>query len=364
MTTLTRYLLREILVPLGVLVALTVVVGATSQLLRAASEISGIGVPLGALLAALPLAMPSLFSMGMPVAFMLSMLVAFGRMAEERELLALAASGVSMRRLLVVPLAIGVTLTVVGVFMTLWAEPRAIVMLRSMLADAAAGYFGDALDPGVLHDQVPGVTIYFGEKDKASGRLAEIVLIDERDPASPNMFIAESGSIDKRDGALRFVLSHGEVHMGRARDTAYRRVRFDELVWRVEPGPLIRRLSRQIPSINAMPFTEVRQKALDPQLEAHDRAFYMVSFHRKFTFPLANLVFVLLAFPITTIYNRTSRLIIYGAVAIMTALYFTVTQSIDPMVKTLGLLPEQAAWAPNIFFGGIGLVLTAWRLRR
>jgi lipopolysaccharide export system permease protein len=364
MRVLTRYLLREITLPLVITTALAVIIGGTSQLVRAASDVGGIGIPMSTLLSALPLAMPSLFGMGMPIAFMLAMLVAFGRLAEERELLALSASGISMRRLLVVPLSMGVFLTGLGLVMTLWAEPAAIMELRSLLADAAAGYFGQGLEAGVLHDQVPGVTIYFDKKDAETGALTQIVLIDEREGAEPRLFTAAHGMIDKRDGALRFVLQDGEVHMGRPKDPLYRLVRFDELVWRVDPGPLIRRISSQIPSVNSLSVEELMARAADPSLSAREHLHYTVTLHRKFTFPFGNLVFVLLAFPITTIYNRTSRLFIYAAVAGMAALYFTLTQTIDPLVNNLGLSPAQATWVPNALFGAIGIVLTVLRIRR
>jgi len=360
---LTRYLFREIIPPLLVGFLLMVVVGSGSQLMRAASEVSGVGLPFGALLRALPLAVPLLVGMGMPVVFVLALLVAFGRMAEERELLAISASGISMRRMLVLPLMLGVAFTCLGLSVTLYLEPRAISQLKSLLADAAAGYFGEALEPGVLHDQVPGLTIFFREKNVETGALKEILLIDERDETQPRIFIGESGVIDKREGALRFVLERGEAHIGNARDPSYRRVRFDELVWRVDPGPMIRKISAQVPFVNAIPLGELRVLAADTTKKRYEQIYYGGTYHRKFAFPIANLVFVLLVFPITTITNRSSRIWVYLAVAMMVALYFTLAQAIEPLMS-LGMPLWLAVWTPNILFGVIGLGLTLARIRR
>src|SRR5262249_31718726 len=152
----------------------------------------GTGLSLKELAGALPFALPTFFGMGLPVAFLLSMLVAFGRMAEERELLALAASGVSMRRLLAVPLLLGTVLTAFGLVMTLWAEPRALHRLRAQLIDSAADYFTRTLEPDVIHDQLSGFMLFFGARDD-DGEVHNIVIVDERDPKRTKLLTANFG---------------------------------------------------------------------------------------------------------------------------------------------------------------------------
>lgn len=362
MSTLTRYVLREMLWPLAALCALTVVVASTAQLVKLAAEGPGTGLSLSELFGALPFALPTFFGMGLPVAFLLSMLVAFGRMAEDRELLALAASGVSMRRLLMVPLILGTILTGVGLSMTLWAEPRALHQLRSKLVDSAADYFTRTLEPGVIHDQLSGFMLYFGSRDE-DGEVHNVVIVDERDGAKPKLLTANFGRIQLEKGArLSFMLHDGELQEGAATDDSFRRITFEELDWRLDIGFFVKRAVAQIPMINATPLAEFWQHTQEG--EQADRDWYMTALMRKFTFPLANLIFVLLVFPVTTVLSRQSRMLAYLAATGMVAIYFTLAQASDTLMRIFGVSAAIAAWMPNGLFFCIGATLTILRVRR
>ena len=361
MNTLTRYVLRELLWPLLATIALLIVVGSTAQLVKMANEISGVGLSLGELVGALPFALPTFFARGLPIAFLLAMLVAFGRMAEERELLALAASGISMRRLLTVPLIMGTFLTAFGFLMTIWAEPRALEHLRNRLVESAADYFSRTLEPGVIHDQLSGFMLYFGARDE-DGEVHDVVIADERDPTHARLLTASFGRIELAGGSrLSFLLKSGELQEGAAQDPTFRRITFDELDWRLDIGFFVWRAVSQIPMVNALPLSELYRRTQEG--EQADRDWYTTWLHRKFTYPLANLIFVLLVFPVTTVLSRQSRLLAYVAAAGMVAVYFTMAEATATLIR-LGFSAAAATWFPNLLFLAIGAALTIIRVRR
>jgi lipopolysaccharide export LptBFGC system permease protein LptF len=114
--------------------------------------------------------------------------------------------------------------------------------------------------------------------------------------------------------------------------------------------------------VNAEPLAEMWRHTQEG--EQQQRNWYMLLFMRKFTFPLANLIFVLLVFPVTTVLSRQSRLLAYLAAAGMVAIYFTLAQATDTLVRLFGISAALATWAPNIFFFLLGATLTALRVRR
>src|SRR5436309_5939359 len=107
MPILDRYLAKEILLPFAAgLLFLTQVLIAT-QLLAQADVLFGSGVsPLDILAVALDIT-PHFLSFVLPISFLLGAVVGIGRLAEDRELVALGAAGISPARLVKVPVLIG-----------------------------------------------------------------------------------------------------------------------------------------------------------------------------------------------------------------------------------------------------------------
>jgi lipopolysaccharide export LptBFGC system permease protein LptF len=204
--------------------------------------------------------------------------------------------------------------------------------------------------------------LYFGSKDD-DGELHNIVIVDERDSGKQKLLTANFGRIELEKGArLSFMLHDGELQEGSASADTFRRITFEELDWRLDIGFFVHRAVAQIPMINALPLREFWQHTQEG--EQADRNWYMVALMRKFTFPLANLIFVLLVFPVTTVLSRQSRLVAYLAATGMVAVYFTMAQATDTLIRLFGVSAAVAAWMPNMLFFAIGATLTLLRVRR
>ncbi|MFO1010429.1 MAG: LptF/LptG family permease [Planctomycetota bacterium] len=100
-------------------------------------------------------------------------------------------------------------------------------------------------------------------------------------------------------------------------------------------------------------FSEVRElMRRDP-----DRAVYQTMFQYSLTFPLANLVLLLVGLPILLRHERGKGAEGLAAGCLLCVFYFAV----DFVFRNLGLQssmdPRYAAWLPVLFFGSLGLVL-------
>jgi lipopolysaccharide export system permease protein len=361
---LVWYIAREIIVPLLVTVGLTVLVAGLSQLIKLANEVAGLPISLWDILAALPYAMPTFLGMGLPVAFLLALLIAFGRLAEDHELAAMAAAGVSTRRLLAIPLAIGAVLTLIGMYLMVVAEPIAVHKLRARLVDAAADYFARSLEPHVIHDDLPAIMIYLGDRNADTGEMRDIVLADDHDRAAPLLVTAKTGRIEQNVGTqLLFALRDGEVQIGNGGDANFRRILFGKLDYQLDTAVFARRTVGKVPMISEVSFSDLRKMVNDTKRPLPDRMRDAVVMHRKFAFPLANLLFVLAVFPITTALARPSRLRSYLGAGVIAAIFFVLAQATDTWINRLALSPALATYAPDLALLVLGSVLTWRRLR-
>jgi len=91
--------------------------------------------------------------------------------------------------------------------------------------------------------------------------------------------------------------------------------------------------------------------------DAHGRAPYEIERHKRFAFPVAALVFVLVAFPLAVRSHRGGRSIaLVGSLGIIVTYYLVLT-SLEGAALRLRVPAWAAIWAPNVLFAGIGLAL-------
>ncbi|MCK5691041.1 LptF/LptG family permease, partial [Myxococcota bacterium] len=107
MSTLDRYLLREILLPFMVGMGLFFIVVAFAQVLTISDAVTGLGISAGDILQALLYSLPPLMGILIPVSALFAVLLGVGRLASDREVIGLAALGITPYRLLRVPFLFG-----------------------------------------------------------------------------------------------------------------------------------------------------------------------------------------------------------------------------------------------------------------
>src|SRR5438034_7055975 len=98
--TLSRYLLRQHLAPLGF--ALTALTGLMllQQIAKQFGNLVGKGLPWGVIIEVFVLSIPFIVAVTLPMAVLVAVLHAFTRLAADNEITALAASGVSTWRVI------------------------------------------------------------------------------------------------------------------------------------------------------------------------------------------------------------------------------------------------------------------------
>lgn len=191
MRTSRRYLIRETLLYFGAgLLVFTFVIfmreaGRLLNLLARGSSWS--------LLLALLYALPATLVFTLPMAALVGILIALGRMAADRELVAFRAIGRSGWQLARPLLAFSLAVTALALAFSLWIAPagaRALLRLEAHLRNSQIAL---AARPRVFLENIPHAIIYIGDI-AASGRLwRQVFVADMRDPDSPRITMARRG---------------------------------------------------------------------------------------------------------------------------------------------------------------------------
>src|SRR5262245_61921574 len=125
--------------------------------------------------------LPSIFSVTIPMAFLLGVLLAFGRMASDGEIVALRASGVSPARLLRPVIAASTVAVMATFYVVAVALPAANQAYRELVFALVVSKARTGVMPRVFNDDlIPGMVIYVSDISSENGEWRDVFIHDDR----------------------------------------------------------------------------------------------------------------------------------------------------------------------------------------
>ena len=147
---------------------------------RYIDDLVGKGLSLGVIAELFFYAAVSMVPMALPLAILLASLMTFGNFGEKFELTAMKAAGISLLRVMA-PLVILISGVAVGAFFFQNdILPKAQVKMWTLLFSMRQKSPEVEIPEGVFYDQIPGINLFVGEKDKSSGMLRDVKIYDVR----------------------------------------------------------------------------------------------------------------------------------------------------------------------------------------
>jgi lipopolysaccharide export system permease protein len=418
MSTLTKYVLRAHLPPAAAGLAIFYFVLSMDFIVDYLNLFIAKGVPGLAVLEGFLLSLAWMTIMAVPMAVMVSVLTAFGRLSGDNEITAAKATGVNVFALIAPVLAASV-LVAVGLF---WfgnhTLPAANHRLKTLLVDIHKIRPLATIEPGVITDLPGGYTIIVDRLDPRTSEIFDVKIHRMEGGEPLQTIVAERGSIrgEQGDGLVRLELLDGEIHELDPDDaTRFNRLLFERHVINIEQGRAelqrsegVRRGDRELSIAElASRIAEMEEETararekLADGLSAHlagllDRADgerppddagrvsedrgrmlraaqsdmrgaagnarqirrLQVEYHKKLSIPFACVVFVLVGAPLG-IRSRRGGIGIGAGTGILFFLVYYLFLVGGEQLGDRGLVsPLWAMWAPNVLFGGLGLFLT------
>jgi lipopolysaccharide export system permease protein len=362
MSALDRYLAREILLPFFAgLVFLTQVLLA-SQLLAQSDVLLGSGVSAADVAAVALDLIPHFLGYVLPVSFLLGAVVGTARLAEDREIVALGAAGISPARLVRVPLALGFAVGLVALFVGLVLEPAGLRSARLRVNDIIRKNVTSDVRAGVFFEDIPNLTVY-AEQTRA-GRWRHVLIADSTDPSAPLLTLAEAGRLEpaaEREG-MRLVLDRGEVQREELESDAYVTGRYAHATITLGFGKTLSDRNRLVGSPFELGPADIVARARAASEPREARAWWTF-LHRRLAAPAAMLAFALLAVPIAAS-RRGGRAFGYAATILTVVAYYAVLRFGEGLSRRGELPPWLGPNLPNLLFAVLGVSLVVWMARR
>ncbi len=360
MTRLDRYLAREILLPFAAALLFLTQLLLASQLLAQADVLFGSGVSPGDLVLILVDFLPHLLEYVLPVAFLLGAVLGVGRLAEDREVVALSAVGISPVRLVRVPLLLGGAVSAVALLLALVVAPAGLRDAGRRIDDVIRRNLQGEIRSGVFFEGIPGLTLYAAQS--GTDGLKDVLIADRTNPQAPVLTLARHGRLEAgRGGGMRLVLQDGEVHREEPGAKDYVVVRFARATADLGIGAALEDRNW----ISTSPFELSPREILGKvETEGEDRRLYWATFFwRRTAVPLGILALGLLAVPIASL-RRGGRAAGYAASLFAVVAYYALLRTGEAMGHQGVLPPWLGANLANLASLGVAVALLAILARR
>ncbi|GAC1604877.1 MAG: hypothetical protein NVS4B10_18090 [Myxococcales bacterium] len=362
--------LRETLVPLGVGLLAILQLLVLAQLLQLNEVVFGSAVSVTDLLRVTLGLAPHFLVIAVPLALMLGLQLALGRLAADGEVLALSAAGASPLELYRVPLALACALAFATAGLARWAEPWGLRELNRVLNGIIKRNLETGLQSGVFNTGLPRYVVYVASVEGGRGGAGKMplwhgVLIEDSvgDGQSPLLALAEEGQVGDAGGeALTLQLSRGELH--RTEPTGETLARFREASFLVGVQERVSRTNKFSGSEAALSAAELDAKAAQMDAAGNRLAAGRLRLERwrRVAVPLACLAFALLGVPLA-LASGGAR----GAAYLVTLGGFVAFYSLSRLGVALAdahVSPLLAAFVPDLAVASLGGFFTLRLARR
>lgn len=212
--TISRYLLRQHLAPLGFALAALTSLMLIQQVAKQLSGLLGKGLPAGVIIEVFLLSVPFIVAVTLPMAVLVAVLHVYTRLAADNEITAMQAGGVSVGRL-IAPVLAGAA--GVALLSFLWNDqllPRTNHQLRILQVDIQRKKPTLALKEQVINEVVPGQFFLRAARiDGVTNKLKDVTIYDLADAERRRIITADSGRMAYSAGGrdLYLTLEDGDI---------------------------------------------------------------------------------------------------------------------------------------------------------
>lgn len=360
MNIIDRYVSRSIFVTsafaIGVISLVLVVFKVFKELL---DVLVNHDIPIETVLTFIAYILPFSLTFTIPWGFLTAVLLVFGKMSAENELIALRSNGVSMPRICA-PLAVfAILFSGTCLWINNYVAPRAQQQMKDALTNIATNNPLALFGGDQVIEEFPGRKIYIGSKH---GQDLSNLFIYEMDDSSRPMRVVQArhGHVSIDQPNKRVILRLADARFEERDEnspkdlTRIRQgIRMKSVPFEISLEELYEKSKKQRrPS--QMTLTEMLRNDGDQTIDPA-RASFEIS--KRISFSMASIAFALLGVPFAITAHRRETSIGFLFSIVLGFAYFLFIIIADMLKDNPAAHPELLVWLPNVLFTALGLFL-------
>ena len=304
--------------------------------------------------------LPNFFTVTVPMAVLVGVLLGLSRLASDSEIIAMRASGLGIGYFVRVASIVAIGGTLVGLFNSLYVAPRAnqgILDLEKVLASQATYQ----IQPRVFYEDFKNTVLYVQDVRSGTGAAnwRQVFMADITDPGSPKITTAASAIVvsDNAQGLL-MRLNNGTEH-DPVKDHPEQ---YNISTFAIDDLPFAAsqqnegHLGRLDTAIYALPM-----KALIERTHGTDGKRFLIELYKRFSYPAACLVLMLVGVPLGVTSRRGGKSSAWVFTILLVILYYSLSLVGIAMGRQNWIPTFLAVWSANILFA-IGGLFLLWQM--
>jgi lipopolysaccharide export system permease protein len=354
-----RYVAREILAPFASGVLLLTFALVTGRLLKLTEMVVNHGVTLGAVGSLIGYIMPAFLELTFPMAVLLGVLMGFGRMSGDRELIAARACGISLYRLTVPVLGVAMIVYLLSSWLAFSVRPWANRNLAERLFELTQTTTSAGLKEKVFNRHFPGLVVYFDTVSPVDGSLRGVMISDARSPDQRNTIIARHGIIipDKVNKTVTLRLFDGSLFGVEPRRNTSHVTSFRIYDLNFHPEEELEMGQRDPDELS---YAELKHAIITAQAAGKPDYDAQTELASKYTVPFTTLLFALIGVPLGLKPARGGQSERFGLAIALFFLYYSLMRAGEALAQRGRLNAFCAMSIPDVIFA----VLAVWLFMR
>ncbi|MBF0569285.1 MAG: LptF/LptG family permease [Candidatus Omnitrophica bacterium] len=360
MRIIRNYILKECVTPFVISLGVLTFVFLLGYLPMLADKVINKGVGLYAVTLAFLYNIPVLVGYTLPIAALSAVILTFGRFSSDNEIIAIRASGISLRRLLLPLVALGVLLSLFLLLLNDRIIPRAYYAQRAILKETGAKNPAAVLEAGTFINDFQGYVMFIYRIDR--NRLFNIRIYQPQPEGRPTRtIIAQEGEFTPVPGQPKIMLklmngTSDEPDLTNPNN--FYKLTFKQSFMTMDLSDKSGKAERKP---KGMTMKEIRDAIQDYDKMGIDTKPLVAEYHRKITWSLAPLIFILLGFPVAVITHRRAKTANLLLAVLFAAPYYLLSIGCQALATQSFARPDVVMWLPNII-GGVVVIILNYKL--
>lgn len=357
MRILTRYILKEVLSHAflgGVLFTFVLIMPNLPNLMELIVRNS---TSPGLVAKIFLLLLPNMFTVTIPMAVLVGILLGLSRLAADSEITAMRASGIGVWRFVGVIAVVAVVGWGVDLANSVYVAPRATAATRQLEATLLNSQASYEVQPRVFNEEFKNYVFYVQDVHAARGssNWRQIFLADLSNPATPRITTGASATVVTRKGQGAVMrLRDGTEHQTTANQPdQYNISTFAQtdlpLALSAQPDT---RITRGDTRLAAMSNSELLAKGR----ERNGRP-YLIELQKRFAFPVACLVLMLVGVPLGLYSKRGGKGAGFVLTIALVFIYYFLSSTGTALARQNKLPVVVGVWLVNVLFAAGGIFL-------
>jgi lipopolysaccharide export system permease protein len=348
-TQIHRYIIREILSPALLCIVIFTIVMVMGQAVKLVDLVINKGVSPADILVLLATLLPTFFSITLPLAFLMGIMIGLGRMSADSETVALKSAGIGLARISMPVFALALVFALLTGAINIWVKPWGYSAFATKSFEIVQQKATIGFQPRVFMNQFNDLVLYANDIDDRTNQMHGLFIVEEK-PESTSWVFADSGDIftDEEAETVTIRLHDGVIHRQQTESADnYQLIHFSNYDIQPEISTFKGQTKKKNQKPKALPTVKLWE-SISSEKDPLKAQKLQAELHMRLISPLAPLLFVLFGLPFSMQSHRSGRSGGFVMSLIIFLVYYFMLSTAVTLTKDAAVPPLLTFWTPHL----------------